>query len=201
MKVRFIVEILEDKLVIKNIKRVEVCARLEKGGYLKFSELTKIQSTKLQEKIGIVKNEPQPEAVEEDDKDDQAPSAIKAKEYDYLLGMNIWSLTYEKVEDLKSQLKNKTIELKVLEATTENEMWRTDIKDFLNEIDIVEKIELEEQIKADNKTKGTSKDKGKKQRKRVVKKEVSSDSEAEEKSKKKRKRKDDEEEKGQVRQI
>jgi DNA topoisomerase-2 len=96
MKVKFVLELLEDKLVIKNVKRADLCARLEKGGYVKFSDLTKIQSTKLQEKVGTVKIDEKPEENAEEAVNDEREKVViaKAKEYDYLLTMNMWTLTY-----------------------------------------------------------------------------------------------------------
>lgn len=195
MKVRFVLEMLEDKLVIKNVKRADLCVKLEKGGYLKYSQLTKIKSTKLQEKLGVIKIDEKPEEnaeEEEPEGEEQKRIVSKAKEYDYLLNMNLWSLTYERVEELKRQHRDKTNEMKVLEATSDKDMWREDIKEFLKELELTEKIELEEMLKIE-KIKGGGKDKSKKQRRKLVKKNFSSDSEAEEKSKKKKKPKKEKE--------
>lgn len=151
---------------------------MEKGGYMKFSELTKIKSTKLQEKPGVIKIQDKPgeEPAEQQEVDREDTSKVKAKEYDYLLSMSMWTLTYERVEELKRQQKDKLRQLKELEATTEKDLWRRDLKDFINELEIVEKIELDEQLKAE-KMKG-SKGKAKKARKKISKKNFSSDSEA-----------------------
>jgi len=145
MKVKCVLEIPEDKLIIKNVKRADLCVRLEKCGYLKFSQLQKIQSTKLQEKVGVIKidDKPQENVEEEEEGDEQEKkSAVSAKEYDYLLTMNLWTLTYERVEELKKQHREKDNELRILEATNCKDMWRQDIHELLKEIDIVERIEL-----------------------------------------------------------
>ncbi|GAX22469.1 DNA topoisomerase II [Fistulifera solaris] len=54
-----------------------------------------------------------------------------AKGYEYLLGMKIWSLTYEKAMALRAQLAEKTQELEILKETAPAQIW-------LNDLDAIE---------------------------------------------------------------
>lgn len=47
MKARFITEVVEEKLVIRNVKRAELCQILFKRGFKKFSDLIKVITTKV----------------------------------------------------------------------------------------------------------------------------------------------------------
>lgn len=67
-----------------------------------------------------------------------------SKDYDYLMGMNIWTLTSEKVELLKKQLDNLTEQLNTLMSTSEKQMWKNDIMAFKNEyLKIIDAIDNE----------------------------------------------------------
>jgi DNA topoisomerase II len=50
--------------------------------------------------------------------------------YDYLLNMNLWSLTKEKLAELRQKLDEKNIELKSIVEITINEMWKKDLKEL-----------------------------------------------------------------------
>ncbi len=52
------------------------------------------------------------------------------KNYDYLLNMSIYSLTKEKVDELKLEQEQRLNELMVLKHKTEQDMWRQDLHDF-----------------------------------------------------------------------
>ena len=50
--------------------------------------------------------------------------------YDYLLAMNIASLTHEKLEELKKQIDEGKEEYKKLREITIQEMWIADLKEL-----------------------------------------------------------------------
>lgn len=52
------------------------------------------------------------------------------EKFDYLIGMQIWMLTYEKVEELKKKHQEKTQELKSLHETPVHQLWLDDLKDL-----------------------------------------------------------------------
>lgn len=45
-KERFIIEVVEEKIVIRNVKKIKIIEILKNKGYKKFSEFTKVKSTK-----------------------------------------------------------------------------------------------------------------------------------------------------------
>lgn len=51
--------------------------------------------------------------------------------YDYLLNMPLYSLTYEKIEELKNKVNNKEEELESLLAITEKDMWKTELDELV----------------------------------------------------------------------
>merc|ERR1719199_1154614 len=68
-------------------------------------------------------------------------------DFDYLLGMNLWSLTYEKVEEIKKQLRAKEQELDELQRTLIEELWDRDLAALstaLDEAEEQERIEAEQ---------------------------------------------------------
>jgi DNA topoisomerase-2 len=51
--------------------------------------------------------------------------------YDYLLNMPLYSLTYEKIEELRNKLNNKEEELENLMGITEKEMWKNELDELV----------------------------------------------------------------------
>ena len=66
------------------------------------------------------------EESEADDSDDSSNAEL-AKGYEYLLGMKIWSLTFEKAEKLRLELAEKSRAVSQLEATPPSALWETDL--------------------------------------------------------------------------
>jgi DNA topoisomerase II len=86
---------------------------LKARGYTRFSDFTKVKSTKGQS----VKKE-EAEAESEEEAKEESESSDDSKEYNYLLSMPLWNLSYEKVEEIKKQARDKKNELLALEKTT-----------------------------------------------------------------------------------
>ena len=53
------------------------------------------------------------------------------KTYNYLLGMNLWSLSYEKVEELKKQCQDKESEYNKIKEITIEDMWKNELDELL----------------------------------------------------------------------
>jgi DNA topoisomerase-2 len=79
-------------------------------------------------------------AGNEEDDEESSSAGIPAREYDYLLSMPLWSLTYEKVEELLKNKDNKVHEIEVLTGTTEHMLWENDIEHFLKVLDVSTKV-------------------------------------------------------------
>jgi DNA topoisomerase-2 len=107
-KARFVEEVCSGELVVSNRKKTVLLSDLQERGYELFDK---------QNEAGA------PEVEEAEDVSDSHLS----KGYEYLLGMKIWSLTYEKAEELRSQLAERTQELQELEAKSPNDIWLADL--------------------------------------------------------------------------
>lgn len=122
-KARFIEEVCSGELVVSNRKRSEVLSDLKQREYEMFPKLGKSG---------------QDTASEDEEDDEQSSDNELAKGYEYLLGMKIWSLTYEKALKLRQELEEKTKAVSELEATPPTDIWEADldkIEEALNERD------------------------------------------------------------------
>lgn len=125
-KARFVEEVCSGVLVVSNRKKVELLHDLRDRGYELFD-----------------KNDKQDESEDAED-DEDASVADLSKGYEFLLGMKIWSLTFEKAEELRHQLDERTTELRALQNTAPSDIWLND----LDEIEIA-LSEREDDIRAD----------------------------------------------------
>jgi DNA topoisomerase-2 len=98
--------------------------------------------------------------AEDDNSDDEveesATDAELAKGYEYLLGMKIWSLTFERAEELRRQRAEKAGEVDTLEGTSPESIWLTDldvIDEVLNERDADIASDMQKEVKAQSKSK------------------------------------------------
>jgi DNA topoisomerase-2 len=115
-KARFVEEVCSGDLIVSNRKKIELLHNLQERGYELFDN--------------------KDDNKEDDDEEEDMSVANLSKGFEYLLGMKIWSLTYEKAEELRKQLAERTGELRTLEATEPSQIW-------LNDLDAIE-IALDE---------------------------------------------------------
>jgi DNA topoisomerase-2 len=131
-KVRFILAVLSEELVVHNRKKAELLAQLVEDGY----DAVIPESAK----------KPKTAAAADDDAsdDEEAPKQIEepddlrtlAKGYDYLLSMRLWALTRERVDALRAELSEKDAELRTLQATATTDLWLTDLQALEEQLDI-----------------------------------------------------------------
>ena len=175
-KARFIKMVIEDELVIKKKKRAVLVNELYE---LKFDTQTmlneKKQKTKeelhkeleLQNSVNNVDddnsinvNEGNNNSENEDEQKNNKKNDIKPKvpikEYDYLLSMNLWSLTQEKIEELLKQKELKEKELATLEQTEVETLWDNDLDNLEEELTKYETMEEEDRLLARKLNKGKS---------------------------------------------
>ncbi len=112
-KERFIGEVCGGDLVVSNRKRAELLSELSERGYDLYP-----------------KDDAKPD--EEDDEEDEimeetSSDADLAKGYEYLLGMKLWTLTFERAEDIHRQKGEKEAEVEALESTTPESIWLADL--------------------------------------------------------------------------
>ncbi|XP_047738579.1 DNA topoisomerase 2-alpha isoform X2 [Hyalella azteca] len=133
---RFIKEKCEGKLVVENKKRKDMINELITKGY----ESDPVKAwKKSQSREAAVEDE----AAEESDAEEEQTD--DAADFDYLLGMPMWSLTKERKEDLLKKEQEKKHELETLQAKSESDLWNHDLDVFIEELDKVEAKEREEE--------------------------------------------------------
>jgi DNA topoisomerase-2 len=177
-KARFIKMIIEDELIIKKKKRNVIVNELYD---LKFDTQSTIDKIRLKSKseeeaeIELINQNLQNEEEKKEDETEkkekekgQIKSKVPWKEYDYLLSMNFWNITYEKVEELLKQKELKEKELEELKKTSIETLWINDLDSFVEELDKYEAQEEEDRLVAEklNRKKGGGGKIEKKKRKR-----------------------------------
>jgi len=75
-----------------------------------------------------------------------AAGEISIKEYDYLLTMQIMSLTEERVIELEKQMRDKRAEYELLQKMHIYQMWQNDLEAFLDELDKYEAQEEKDRL-------------------------------------------------------
>jgi len=78
----------------------------------------------------------QTELLENEDSDSSQldEDADVAGQYDYLLGMTMWTLTKERKDELLKKRDDKLAELKTLQSKTPATLWKEDLNEFLQEV-------------------------------------------------------------------
>ncbi|XP_077279130.1 DNA topoisomerase 2 [Temnothorax americanus] len=136
---RFILEKCDGTLVIENKKKKDMIAELVRSKY----DSDPLVAWKLsQDREQVLE-----EAVENDEEAVPTANAIEKENFDYLLGMTMWSLTKEKKDDLLRQRDEKIAELKRLQARTPMSLWKEDLDNLLAELNKLEEKEQKEQKK------------------------------------------------------
>jgi DNA topoisomerase-2 len=115
-RVRFILAILDDEIILKGKDEEQLEEELETLGYPKFTK-------------GSLEFNPK----------DENPNPS----YDYLVSMPIRSMTKKRVEDLQKQLEDKNMLYDVLKKKSVNELWLEDLDNletlYQKELDKYEK--------------------------------------------------------------
>lgn len=109
---RFVQMIIDGKLVVSKKKKAAIVAELKKLGFRAFPKIVNAQK---------------------DDGSNEAETAANASDYDYLLGMDIWSLTQERVQRLMRQIGDKEEEINILISKSATDLWRADLDLLMEE--------------------------------------------------------------------
>nr|KIR87863.1 DNA topoisomerase II [Cryptococcus tetragattii IND107] len=137
---RFVHMIITKELVVSGKRRPDIVAELRS---LKFRPFPKKERAK---------EEGENEAAEEEEGDEG-----QASDYDYLLGMAIWSLTSEKVEKLLTERDAKEQELIELLKLSPNDIWDQDLDNFLAEWQLALEADIADAKSSKPKTKAALK--------------------------------------------
>lgn len=126
MKVKFIEEIADGRLQVQNKKKAALIEELRSLGYKTFDEKSADN-----------------ESTDSADENETATEASISKEFDYLLNMQISSLTLERANSLRLSRDEKEGALQSLLALSPKDLWRADLKEFKEKY-----IELEAELTA-----------------------------------------------------
>ncbi|TDH72733.1 hypothetical protein CCR75_003686 [Bremia lactucae] len=147
-KARFVLSVVEGKLVVNNRKKAELLEELAVEGYDPIAPKSKKKTD----------NE------DSNESNDEESTAVDANRgYDYLLSMRIWSLTKERVDSLRAELEERKQEYSVLEGRTEQNLWLTDL-------DALEKMLVETEAERERILSHTPQKRGGRGKKPAVKK-------------------------------
>jgi DNA topoisomerase-2 len=131
--------VVNEELELRKKKKDALLKELQKLKFTPMSELNAIMKGKDNRRH---KGDKKEEEAEEDAGNEEAEA--DKSDYDYLLGMNLWSLTFEKVEEIKKQLKAKEEELKLMQKKTIETFWDEDLQALsvtLDELDAAEEAD------------------------------------------------------------
>ncbi|OAX83490.1 hypothetical protein ACJ72_02142 [Emergomyces africanus] len=128
---RFVQMIIDGKLIISKKPKTQLVRELKEKGFKPFSKVSDAAK----------EGENAPAEEDEDETSDNEDAEVGANSYDYLLGMPLWSLTQERVEKLRRQIGDKETEVDTLIKLSKEDIWKTDLDDFLAEW----KFQLEEE--------------------------------------------------------
>jgi DNA topoisomerase-2 len=109
IKVRFILDVINLKILINNKSKANVTKQLEKHKYPKMVDNCLVELTELKKMSKLEQN---------------------SASYDYLIRMPIYNLTKEKIEELKKDRDLKSSELELLKSKSEIELWTSDLTVF-----------------------------------------------------------------------
>jgi DNA topoisomerase II len=121
-KARFVEEVCSGELVVSSRKKAELLEELRANGYEMFHDKKDAM--------------PSDDIDEENQVEETTSLSHLAKGYEYLLGMKIWSLTFEKAEELRAQLAERTAELHKLEKTSPSTIWSNDLDAIEEALDV-----------------------------------------------------------------
>ncbi|KAL7677370.1 hypothetical protein ACOME3_003607 [Neoechinorhynchus agilis] len=120
---RFILEKIEGVIRIENIKKVVILEILRERKY----QPDPVKKWKLKQKANPMESG----GGEQSDETEDASAA----DYEYLLGMPLWSLTMERKDVLLADQAKKAKELKALRLKTEKDLWKDDLNALLVELE------------------------------------------------------------------
>ncbi|KAK7872076.1 hypothetical protein R5R35_004560 [Gryllus longicercus] len=135
---RFIMEKCNGQLTIENKKRIVMVHELQKKGY----DPDPVRAWNLlQDKEGTLAEESESLGTPEEDSGAEESEAESKRKFDYLLGMQMWSLTLERKNELLKQRDERLKEYEHLKKKSPESMWREDLDALLAKLKEVEEQE------------------------------------------------------------
>ena len=161
-QVRFIRAVIDGDIVVRNRKRKDLLLELFTKGFSKKSDIEKRVPEEHKNKGERDQNEDEDNDQPRPSVDDMDQDSIKAEDYNYLLGMPIWSLTAERIAKLEQDKADKEKLIAKLKMVHIHDMWREDLEAVKQELNKINKKELDLMKKSSGKGgKGNKKGKAK----------------------------------------
>lgn len=137
-KARFIKLVIEGQLKIKRRSIKDLGQDLRRLGFKPHDDINDKGETEDADKDGENAQEPDAEeddeAMEDTEADSEAATkrsnAKDVKDFEYLVGMPISTLTAERIEELMKQVQTKKVELESLKKKTIQKMWLDDLEEL-----------------------------------------------------------------------
>jgi DNA topoisomerase-2 len=114
-KIRFIELFITDQLNLVNRDDEDIVKSLEEHNFIKFSALTVFDDKDTKD--------------DDEEVNDEETSSIK--EYNYLVGMSIRTLTKKRMEELKKQREEKHVLFNEINKKTAKQLWLDDLEEFV----------------------------------------------------------------------
>lgn len=114
---RFILMVIDGKLKVAKRKKADIIADLKR---LKFDPIPKRKTT-------TKGSDEEGDESDETVMKDSDSEVSDANNYDYLLSMPLWSLTFERVQQLRTQRNEKEAEIHEVESKTAKDLWSADL--------------------------------------------------------------------------
>lgn len=130
---RFIVEKIEGKIKVENMKRDALVKLLAEKGYQ--SDPVRQWKERMAKERG---------AIFQENLEPDESSADAGSDFNYLLSMPIWNLTLEKKEEILKQQKQKNADLKLIKSKSVEQLWLDDLSEFKESLEKFEAKEKEE---------------------------------------------------------
>lgn len=89
----------------------------------------------------MVKEENNEDASQDEDEEPREGDS-KGPDYDYLLGMTMWSLTKERKDELLRKRDEKQTELRILQSKSAKDIWMEDLNNLLEKVSTVTSARL-----------------------------------------------------------
>ncbi|XP_017879111.1 DNA topoisomerase 2 isoform X2 [Ceratina calcarata] len=137
---RFILEKCDGTLVIENKKKKDMIAELVRREY----DSDPVTAWKLAQN----REEVLDDVAEDENGEVVTTNAMARENFDYLLGMTLWSLTKERKDELLRNRDEKIAELKRLQAKTPMSLWKDDLQQLLDKLNDIEEKEQKEELKS-----------------------------------------------------
>lgn len=135
---RFIQMIIEGKLIVSKKKKNVLVQELREKSFKPISKSNDAMKDKNLD----------PLADEDEEMEHEEDAELGAADFDYLLGMPIWSLTKERIERLQKQIGEREVEVDTLSKLTPQDIWKKDLDDFIHEWQFQLQDEADRQKKA-----------------------------------------------------